>query len=162
MLLPSYTIYGLVYTYQALVRPVPLRGVSVDASIIDFVSRTAVSQHFHNTEAFPIEAVYVFPLDERAAVCGFEIEIDGYVLCAVWLCAWLMMRCRVITKGVVQEKQQARATYEHAVSHGDGAQLLEQKRTDIFELVRGCCVMCVPLLTVCRAWATCFRASTPS
>jgi hypothetical protein len=78
MLLPSYTVFGLVYKYQSIVRPVPLRGVSVDASVIDFVSRTAVSQHFHNTEAFPIEAVYVFPLDERAAVCGFEIEIDGY------------------------------------------------------------------------------------
>ena len=24
-----------------------------------------------------IEATYVFPLDERAAVCGFEAEIDG-------------------------------------------------------------------------------------
>ena len=59
----------------------------------------------------------MFPLDERAAVCGFEVEIDG-----------------VVTMGVVQEKQQARDTYNQAVAQGDGAQLLEQKRTDIFEL----------------------------
>ena len=44
---------------------------------------------------------------------------------------------REITKGVVQEKQQARATYGQAVSRGDGAQLLEQKRTDVFELSVG-------------------------
>jgi hypothetical protein len=78
MLLPSYTVFGLVYRYQSVVRPVPLRGVSVDVGIVDFVVRTAIAQHFHNTEAFPIEAVYVFPLDERSAVCGFEIEIDGF------------------------------------------------------------------------------------
>ena len=64
----------------------------------------------------------MFPLDERAAVCGFEAEIDG-----------------VVTKGVVQEKQQARDTYNQAVAQGDGAQLLEQKRADVFELVRGVC-----------------------
>ena len=61
----------------------------------------------------------MFPLDERAAVCGFEAEIDG-----------------VVTKGVVQEKEQARDTYHQAVAQGDGAQLLEQKRADVFELVR--------------------------
>jgi hypothetical protein len=58
---------------------VPLRGVSVDASVIDFVSRTAVSQHFHDKEAFPIEAVYVLLYDEPAAMCGVEIEIDRRV-----------------------------------------------------------------------------------
>ena len=42
---------------------------------------------------------------------------------------------RVVTKGIVQEKQQARDTYNQAVAQGDGAQLLEQKRTDVFELV---------------------------
>jgi hypothetical protein len=94
--------------------------VSVDAHIVDFCVRTAITQDFVNTESFPIEAVYVFPLDERAAVCGFEAEIDG-----------------VVTKGVVQEKQQARDTYEQAIAHGDGAQLLEQKRTDVFELKVG-------------------------
>ncbi len=41
----------------------------------------------------------------------------------------------MITKGIVQEKQQARDTYNAAIAKGDGAQLLEQKRTDVFELV---------------------------
>ena len=120
MRLPTYDHYGLVYVYQSIVRPVPLEGVSVDAHVVDFCVRTVLSQQFHNREPFPIEAVYVFPIDERAAVCGFEAEIDG-----------------VVTKGVVQEKQQARATYEKAIASGDGAQLLEQKRADIFELTVG-------------------------
>ncbi len=36
----------------------------------------------------------------------------------------------------MQEKQQAQTTYDQALQRGDGAQLLEQKRADIFELVR--------------------------
>ena len=79
MLLGSYSVFGLVYRYQSVIRPVPLRGVTVDAHVVDFCVRTAISQHFYNSEAFPIEAVYVFPIDESAAVCGFEAEIDGFV-----------------------------------------------------------------------------------
>jgi hypothetical protein len=80
MLLGSYEFYGLVYRYQTFIRPVPLRGVEVDAAIVDFCVRTAITQHFVNTESFPIEAIYAFPIDERAAVCGFEAEIDGFAL----------------------------------------------------------------------------------
>jgi hypothetical protein len=42
---------------------------------------------------------------------------------------------RVITKGIVKEKLEARANYEQAVAQGNSAQLLEQKRADVFELV---------------------------
>ena len=42
-----------------------------------------------------------------------------------------------MTTGAVQEKQQARETYSKAVAGGQSAQLLEQKRADVFELVRG-------------------------
>jgi hypothetical protein len=36
-----------------------------------------ITQEYVNNEVCPIEASYVFPLDERAAVCGFEAEISG-------------------------------------------------------------------------------------
>jgi poly [ADP-ribose] polymerase len=36
-----------------------------------------ITQTYVNNEAFAIEASYIFPLDERAAVCGFEAEIAG-------------------------------------------------------------------------------------
>ena len=55
--------------------PVPLEGVSVEARLRDFASRVTVAQRFRNSEARPIEAVYVFPLEEGAAVCSFEAVI---------------------------------------------------------------------------------------
>ena len=51
----------------------------------------------------------MFPLDEQAAVCEFEAEIQGK---------------RVV--GVAKEKNQAKVEYDQAVSKGDGAYLLEQ------------------------------------
>ena len=42
-----------------------------------FCARVTVSQRYVNRESHPIEAVYLFPLDEGAAVCGFEAVIDG-------------------------------------------------------------------------------------
>lgn len=76
-----------------------------------------VSQLYQNQEAYAIEAVYIFPLDNRSAICDFEVEING-----------------AVTKGIVQEKETARATYEAALAHGDSAQLLEQKRSDVFQM----------------------------
>jgi Ca-activated chloride channel family protein len=55
--------------------PVPLVGVHARAEIRDYACRVVLSQRFRNDEAKPIEAVYKFPLDEGAAVCGFEVEI---------------------------------------------------------------------------------------
>jgi hypothetical protein len=51
--------------------PIPLEGVAIDAEIRDFCSRVTVTQRYRNREENPIEAMYVFPLDERAAVSGF-------------------------------------------------------------------------------------------
>ena len=51
----------------------------------------------------------MFPLDEHAAVCEFEAEIQGK---------------KVI--GVVKGKEQATVEYNQAIRRGDGAYLLEQ------------------------------------
>lgn len=44
--------------------PVPLTGVSVQARIIDLVAEVTIQQRYVNKENQPIEAVYLFPLDE--------------------------------------------------------------------------------------------------
>lgn len=36
-----------------------------------------IFQKYTNLSAVPIEAKYVFPLDDAAAVCGFEAFING-------------------------------------------------------------------------------------
>jgi hypothetical protein len=56
------THYGLL----AKGKPLPLEGVTIDAEIRDFCSRVTVTQRYRNQEEKAIEAVYVFPLDERA------------------------------------------------------------------------------------------------
>lgn len=57
----------------------------------------------------PIEAKYVCPLDEMAAVCGFEAFINGKHIV-----------------GEVKEKEQARKEYKEAVAAGHGAYLMDE------------------------------------
>jgi len=96
--------------------PVPLEGVSIDAEISSFCARVAVSQRYVNRESQPIEAVYVFPLDEGAAVCGFEAVIDG-----------------TLVVGEVKEREDAFRMYDDAMVRGDGAYLLDEERPDVFQ-----------------------------
>ena len=96
--------------------PVPLDGVSIDAEISTFCARVVVAQRFVNRETMPIEAVYVFPLDEGAAVCGFEAIIDG-----------------TLVVGEVKEREEAFKTYDEAMEQGHGAYLLDEERPDVFQ-----------------------------
>jgi len=95
--------------------PVPLLGVSAEVQLRDYACRVVLSQRFRNDEPQPIEAVYKFPLDEGAAVCGFEVEIDGR---------------RVV--GRAEEREQAFAAYDDALAEGHGAYLLDEERADVF------------------------------
>src|SRR5512134_4190667 len=92
---------------------VPLAGVSVEAEISSLCARVAVSQRYVNRESQPIEAVYVFPLDEGAAVCGFEAIIDG-----------------TLVVGEVKEREDAFRMYDDAMEGGHGAYLLDKERPD--------------------------------
>src|SRR5262245_22445503 len=110
---PTVTRTGL-FTTQALA--VPLSGVSVDAEISSFCARVAVTQRYVNHESDPIEAVYLFPLDEGAAVCGFEAIVDG-----------------TLVVGEVKERDEAFRLYDDAMDRGDGAFLLDEERPDVFQ-----------------------------
>jgi len=68
-----------------------------------------VLQHYRSEYNAPIEAKYVFPLDEMAAVCGFEAFInDKHIV------------------GEVKEKETAHREYREAISQGHGAYLMDQ------------------------------------
>jgi hypothetical protein len=99
---------------------VPLLGVEVNVNIVDFCCEVEVAQTYKNDSDRPIEAVYKFPIDELAGVCGFVAEIDDKRIYA---------EC--------QEKKKARKTYEAALASGQGAYLLEQKKGDVFEMSVG-------------------------
>ena len=103
---------GLLTTEGA---PIPLVGVVVEAQIRDYAARVVISQRYRNDEDEPVEAVYRFPLDEAAAVCGFEALVDGR---------------RIV--GRVEEREKAFETYDDALAEGHGAYLLDEERADIF------------------------------
>ncbi len=58
----------------------------------------------------------MFPLDEGAAVCGFEALIDG-----------------TLVVGKAMEREAAFAKYDDAMQAGHGAYLLDEERPDVFQ-----------------------------
>jgi len=95
--------------------PVPLEGVKVEARLRDFCSRVTLTQRFRNQEKRPLEVVYVFPLEEGAAVCAFEALVGDR---------------RVVAE--VDEREAAFAKYDDAIAAGHGAYLLDEERPDVF------------------------------
>lgn len=96
--------------------PVPLTGVSVEVQIIDLGAKVTIEQRYVNRENQPIEAVYLFPLDEGAGVCQFTAEVDGRII-----------------QGVAKETEEAKTDYEHAIQSGHSAFLVEEKLPDVFK-----------------------------
>eukprot|EP00727_Mastigamoeba_balamuthi_P013410 m51a1_g8692 hypothetical protein (1074) ;mRNA; r:42553-46551 len=99
---------------------VPMEAASVRARLVDAVAHVVVLQQFANTTAAAIEGKYVFPLDPRAAVTGFEAHVNDR---------------RVV--GVVKEKEAARREFREAVARGDGAYLLDEAADSTFALSLG-------------------------
>ena len=95
---------------------VPLSGVSIEAEISGFCARVEVTQRYMNGDSTPIEVVYVFPLDEGAAVCRFEAIVDGTLIV-----------------GEVKGRDEAFEIYDEAMERGDGAFLLDEERPDVFQ-----------------------------
>ncbi|KAL3858028.1 hypothetical protein ACJMK2_012644 [Sinanodonta woodiana] len=99
---------------------VPLKSVHVRAKMLDLVAHVVVLQYYHNSSDTPIEAKYVFPLDDSAAVCGFEAFINGKHIV-----------------GEVKEKSKARKEYKEAIEKGHGAYLMEEETPDVFSVSVG-------------------------
>ncbi|XP_040586137.1 von Willebrand factor A domain-containing protein 5A-like [Mesocricetus auratus] len=89
--------------------PVPLKSISITLTIDDFVAGVSATLNYENEEEVPIEAIFVFPMDEDSAVYSFEALVDGKKIVAE-----------------LQEKTQAHNNYEDALSQGHQAYLLEE------------------------------------
>ncbi|XP_034741908.1 protein mono-ADP-ribosyltransferase PARP4 [Etheostoma cragini] len=98
----------------------PLQAVHVKCKLMDLLSQVIIFQKYTNLSPVPIEAKYVFPLDDSAAVCGFEAFINGK---------------HVV--GQVKEKEQARREYKQAIERGHGAYLMDQDAPDVFTISVG-------------------------
>ncbi len=95
--------------------PVPLKHTSVDASVSAYIATVDVNQQFHNPFDSKIEAVYVFPLPQNAAVNEFVMTIGER---------------RV--RGIIREREEAERVYKEARAQGYVASLLTQERPNVF------------------------------
>jgi Ca-activated chloride channel family protein len=93
----------------------PLKHTDVRGAISGFVARVEVTQTFENSASQKIEAVYAFPLPESAAVDDMTIHVGNRTV-----------------RGVIKQREEARAIYEQAKQTGHVAALLDQERPNIF------------------------------
>lgn len=93
----------------------PLKHTDVRIEVSGFLARARVTQHFTNPYDRRIEAVYVFPLPENAAVDDMTLQVGDRTI-----------------RGVVRERGEARRVYDQARASGRTAALLEQERPNIF------------------------------
>ncbi len=95
--------------------PAPLLGTEVDIRISGPMARVVVKQNFINPSDAWLEARYVFPLPENAAVNHMVVTTGDK---------------KIVSE--IKEKQKARKIYEKAKRAGRRAALIEQLRPNVF------------------------------
>lgn len=95
--------------------PLPVMAIDVQLDVVGPLISGTVRQRFHNPTDEVIEAVYLLPLPENAAVHTMEMCIGNR---------------RIVS--IVQEKVEARRTYEKARKSGRRAALSEGERANLF------------------------------
>jgi len=93
----------------------PLLRTAVRMQVTGLINRATVRQQFSNDSDDWVEAVYVFPLPENAAVDHLRMEVGERVI-----------------EGVVKERQAAETDYANARAAGKRASLVSQERPNIF------------------------------
>ena len=111
---------GLIHIIRDLPVPVPLRQVHLNVKVVDFVAEVTIVQDYVNRESNPIEVQYSYPVEESAAIIGFEATIDGTEIVAI-----------------VKSKEDAKAEYDQAMRQGNTAILLDETAPDIFNMKLG-------------------------
>lgn len=95
--------------------PVPLEHTDVNASISAYIATVDVSQKFANPFDEKIEAVYVFPLPQNAAINEFLMTVGDRKI-----------------RGIIRDRDEAKKIYDAAKRRGHVASLLTQERPNIF------------------------------
>jgi Ca-activated chloride channel family protein len=95
----------------------PLVALDVRARLAGLTSHVTVQQTFRNSLQEPIEATYIFPLPDRAAVTSFCLRVGDRLV-----------------EGTLKERRQARADYQDALQRGHRAGIAEEERSGTFSL----------------------------
>ncbi|HIK11549.1 MAG TPA: after-VIT domain-containing protein [Oscillatoriaceae cyanobacterium M33_DOE_052] len=93
----------------------PLKHTEVNAKITGNLARVQVTQIFANELPEPLQAIYVFPLPDDAAINGMEIHVGSRLI-----------------KGHIINREEARELYAKYITEGRTSSLLEQERDNIF------------------------------
>ena len=93
----------------------PLKHTDVHAEVSGFLSRVTVTQEFENPFKEKIEAVYVFPLPQAAAVDDMTLKVGERTV-----------------RGKIMRREEAQAVYDAARAGGQVAGLLDQERPNVF------------------------------
>jgi Ca-activated chloride channel homolog len=94
---------------------VPLKHTDVQGQVAGYIATVEVTQKFQNPYDTKIEAQYVFPLPENAAVSEFVMTVGERKI-----------------RGIIREREEAEKIYREARSQGYVASLLTQERPNIF------------------------------
>src|SRR5210317_881125 len=114
---PASHAAGLLKPTNTDLAPLEIREHHVHVVIEDGYAITTVDQVFANLSAADLEAIYSFPVPEKAAVGEFTYWIDGQPV-----------------TGEVLEKQQAREVYESEKQAGRETALAEQDSYRTFDI----------------------------
>jgi Ca-activated chloride channel homolog len=93
----------------------PLVAVDIGAEIRGLVATTTVRQTFRNTRSSGIEAIYLFPLPDRAGVTALRADVAGRRI-----------------EGELRERGEARDAYDAAIADGHRAAITEEDRPGTF------------------------------
>ncbi|MEM8839409.1 MAG: VIT and VWA domain-containing protein, partial [Pseudomonadota bacterium] len=98
-------------------RPVslPLLKSNYSVTVEDSLATVTLQQTFFNPTGEAINATYLFPLNQKAAVFAMEMEVGDELI-----------------KAVIKRKEDARKTFEAAKREGKAASLLVQHRSNMF------------------------------
>ncbi|MDT4908718.1 MAG: Ca-activated chloride channel [Pseudonocardiales bacterium] len=95
----------------------PLHKLDVRAAVTGLVARTQLIQGFRNPYDVPLEATYIFPLPDRAALTAMTLTADGRTIVAD-----------------LQERAKARKAYDEAIAQVRRASIAEEERPDVFTM----------------------------
>ncbi len=93
----------------------PLLKMDYDVDVNGHVATVSVTQTFINSGVTPLNATYLFPLNQKAAVYGMEMKVGDEIISAI-----------------IKRKEDAKKTFENAKQEGKVASLLTQHRPNMF------------------------------
>ncbi len=98
----------------------PLDAIDIRAAITGMSASVELTQGFRNPFDAPLEATYIFPLPDRAAVTAMRMECAGHVV-----------------EAALKERSRAREDYDKAIAEGRRAAIAEEDRPDVFTMRAG-------------------------